>query len=216
MMLWLEAIPTVTGYLAMTEGFMGAADRLHVALRNRSDPKATFIPLFETLNWLVAIDDRLRSEGHEWNERALELMSAVRYIRGRVHHQWAEAFELREDIQLNRCGSAPPRPPPVRATSSMRRRRSTRTGAGAMCPSFRPLTTALRARHGQIRHRPSREARTPGDRASPRRLRDKTLARERRRAVAAAWSYCVLLNDSGSTASRASLRYGISSYWRLK
>jgi hypothetical protein len=79
---------------------MGAADRLHVALRNWTDSNATFIPLFETLNWLVAIDDRLRSEGHEWNERALELMSALRYVRGRVHHQWAEAFELREDLRF--------------------------------------------------------------------------------------------------------------------
>lgn len=81
---------------------MGADDRLHGALRDWRDPAATFIPLFETLNWLVAIDDRLRAEGHIWDPRAGSLLAAFRYVRGRVHHQWAEAFELRNDIELER------------------------------------------------------------------------------------------------------------------
>jgi len=90
-----------TSYLAMTEGFMGAADRLHDALLDWTNPNSTFIPLFETLNWLVAIDDRLRTDGQEWSPMALELLDAIRYVRGRVHHQWAEAFELRDDLRFD-------------------------------------------------------------------------------------------------------------------
>lgn len=93
--------PAPIGWKALTEGFFGADDRLHRALADWRDPERTFIPLFETLNWLVAILDRLRDEGRAYGEQAEALLSGIRYARGRVHHQWAEAFELRADVRFD-------------------------------------------------------------------------------------------------------------------
>lgn len=105
----VTATPGIVSVKTLTEGFLGAHDRLHTALRDWREPASTFVPLFETLNWLVAIDDRLQAEGHHWEGDAAKLIRATRYVRGRVHHQWAEAFELREDVQLDRVwlGVAP-------------------------------------------------------------------------------------------------------------
>jgi hypothetical protein len=53
-----------------------------------------FIALFETLNWLDALVDR--PEVSPRVEAALG--EALKFIRGRVHHQWAEAIEFRHDV----------------------------------------------------------------------------------------------------------------------
>ena len=90
--------PVLIGMKALTEGFMGAYDRLHAALRDYRDPEAVFRPLFEALNWWVAIADRVERDGREWDPRAAGPLVGIRYVRGRVHHQWSEAFELRDDF----------------------------------------------------------------------------------------------------------------------
>jgi hypothetical protein len=97
----MGAEPVVVGWKALTEGYFGSADRLQRALLDWDDPERTFIPLFETLNWLVAIADRLNKEEHTFNPQSEALLRGIRHARGRVHHQWAEAFELRDDVRFN-------------------------------------------------------------------------------------------------------------------
>jgi hypothetical protein len=53
-----------------------------------------FLPLFETLNWAVAIQDFLRERGEPLDHHPL--VSALRFARNRVHHAWAAALEVRE------------------------------------------------------------------------------------------------------------------------
>jgi len=68
----------------------------------KRDPIATFLPLFEALNWAVALDDHVRAHwapegrslGWGWRDRIGNgsEVSAVRFVRNRVHHQWADAL----------------------------------------------------------------------------------------------------------------------------
>lgn len=66
--------------------------------KNEKDPEKLFHCLFETLNWIVAIDDRLRSDKHDdsWfdqyriNGDEGNFIRALRFARNRVHHQWAD------------------------------------------------------------------------------------------------------------------------------
>jgi hypothetical protein len=69
------------------------------------------VPLFEALNWAVSIDLTLEEAGTPLENDPL---SAVRFARNRVHHQWATAFR-RFDVP----------PPPMVVTATGRR------GAGA-------------------------------------------------------------------------------------
>lgn len=70
---------------------------------------AAAIPLFEALNWAVALDERLckdwvpdgkaRQPGWDWpvrltNEADAEAVRGIRFIRNRIHHQWADALRL--------------------------------------------------------------------------------------------------------------------------
>jgi hypothetical protein len=91
---------------AMVFGFRLAVQRFKEAGR-APDPVGAVIPLFEALNWAVALDERLRKDwipdgkrkppGWEWptrltnNEGHAEMVRAIRFIRDRVHHQWADA-----------------------------------------------------------------------------------------------------------------------------
>jgi hypothetical protein len=95
-----ENIQTFT---AMFEGFAQAAQRFDLAIKDR-DSTNTFIPLFEMLNWAVALDERVRKRwcpegkplGWEWREyvHGAEVMSGIQYVRNSVHHQWSDALEL--------------------------------------------------------------------------------------------------------------------------
>jgi hypothetical protein len=52
----------------------------------------TFIPLFETLDWIVAAKVESGLKGRdEW-----ELARAIRFARNRVNHQWANALSLQD------------------------------------------------------------------------------------------------------------------------
>lgn len=92
-------------FAAMFEGYTAATSRFHAAAKTR-DATAAFIPLFEALNWAVALDDRAakhwtpRGEklGLGWREwvRDAEIMAGVRFLRNSVHHQWSDALVLDE------------------------------------------------------------------------------------------------------------------------
>lgn len=92
-------------FAAMFEGYAHATGRFHEATKTR-DPTAAFLPLFEALNWAVALDDRARKHwtpagqplGWEWRKkvRDAEIIQGVRFARNRVHHQWSDALELDE------------------------------------------------------------------------------------------------------------------------
>jgi hypothetical protein len=103
-------------FAAMFEGYAAATARFHHAAELR-DATAAFIPLFEALNWAVALDDRAAKHwtpegtplGLAWRERVrdAEAMQGVRFVRNSVHHQWSDALELDE------TGRAYPRRYPV-------------------------------------------------------------------------------------------------------
>lgn len=95
-------------FSAMTTGFHQALRRFNAASTG-SDPVASAIPLFEALNWAVALDERVRKDwapdgvdnqpGWDWparltNESDAEAVRGIRFVRNRVHHQWADAIRL--------------------------------------------------------------------------------------------------------------------------
>jgi hypothetical protein len=56
--------------------------------------------LFESLNWAVSLDDRLRrDDDNEWATRVDGggVVRGIRYARNCVHHDWASALDLGED-----------------------------------------------------------------------------------------------------------------------
>jgi hypothetical protein len=79
----------------LVEGYVRALTRFR-ASSEQEDKSArdTFLPLFETLNWAVAIQDFLRERGEPLDHHPL--LSALRFARNRVHHTWAAALEVRE------------------------------------------------------------------------------------------------------------------------
>jgi hypothetical protein len=91
----------------MVLGLRMAVDRFKAAARGW-DPIAAALPLFESLNWAVALDERIRKDwmpdgsppiGWDWpkrigNEADAEAVRGIRFIRNRVHHQWADALTL--------------------------------------------------------------------------------------------------------------------------
>ncbi len=90
---------------AMFEGYASATSRFHEAAKTR-DATAAFVPLFEALNWAVALDDRAAKHwtphgeplGLGWRESVqdAEIMEGVRFVRNSVHHQWSDALVLDE------------------------------------------------------------------------------------------------------------------------
>ncbi len=92
-------------FAAMFDGYAAATGRFHEAAKTR-DATAAFIPLFEALNWAVALDDRAAKHwtpagkplGFAWREwvRDAEVMRGVRFVRNSVHHQWSDALVLDE------------------------------------------------------------------------------------------------------------------------
>lgn len=94
-----ENIQTFT---AMFEGFALAVQRFEAAIKER-DATQTFAPLFELLNWAVALDDRACKRwcpegeplGWGWRDRirGAKIMRGVQYVRNGIHHQWSDALE---------------------------------------------------------------------------------------------------------------------------
>jgi hypothetical protein len=80
----------------LARGYIGAYDRLHDAMRG-GDPQTTFVPLFETLSWLDTL--MMRSEVGVRSQDGQKLIDALRFARGRLHHQWLPAIELRDDVR---------------------------------------------------------------------------------------------------------------------
>ncbi len=95
---------------ALTSGYDGAYTRFQEA-KDADDEMAAFHSLFEALDWAHAIDDVIaltwcpRGEvlGYGWRrdpalsgtDELESLMSGLRYVRNRVHHQWADALVSR-------------------------------------------------------------------------------------------------------------------------
>lgn len=99
----------------LTGGYAQAHERFEEAQRN-TDPDLAFFALFEALNWAHAVDDlialtwspRGKVEGYAWRSdpalgggKALaSVMDGLRYVRNRVHHQWADALVMRPGATL--------------------------------------------------------------------------------------------------------------------
>ena len=91
----------IVTFRVLLGGYHQAVERFMAAVDDR-DPIVVFMPLFEALNWSVALDDQARKhwapEGSplDWEWRGLapggEVVDAVRCARNRVHHQWADAL----------------------------------------------------------------------------------------------------------------------------
>lgn len=82
------------------QGFSKACGR-YLAASDSFAHEKSFMPLFEALNWAVALDDRI---GDAWEKKKDKLpgywaewyangptAKGVRFVRNRVHHQWANA-----------------------------------------------------------------------------------------------------------------------------
>jgi hypothetical protein len=86
------------------DGFEQAFERWRTVEFGTHDPIATFIPLFETLEWTACLDERL---GQIWarpgEPRLLEWskdLRGLRWARHRVHHDWAVAVRAVPSIEL--------------------------------------------------------------------------------------------------------------------
>lgn len=96
-------------FRVLHSGYVAAHARFARASK-QGDGIAAFLPLFETLNWAVALEDRIRQhwapEGKpldwEWRERVSggELMQGVRWARNGVHHRWSDALAPSEGFQF--------------------------------------------------------------------------------------------------------------------
>jgi hypothetical protein len=99
----------IVTFRMLHSGYVAAAARFAAAAKQR-DGDASFQPLFEALNWAVALDDRIRAhwapEGKplnwRWRERVpgAELVEGLRWVRNGVHHQWSDALVLSEGFQF--------------------------------------------------------------------------------------------------------------------
>jgi hypothetical protein len=87
----------------LLDGYQQGLRRFQAAASG-TEPESAFLALFETLNWAVALDEVLaeiwrpegKREGFGWRRRVGgEELRAVRYVRNRVQHQWADALWLR-------------------------------------------------------------------------------------------------------------------------
>jgi hypothetical protein len=105
-----ERATSTVPFGAMVTGFRLSVDRFGVAARAQ-DPLAAVIPLFEALNWAVTLDERVKEDwspdgerrrpGWDWparlkGEEEADIVRGVRFIRNRIHHQWADAVSLKD------------------------------------------------------------------------------------------------------------------------
>jgi len=87
---------------AQVTGLRQAVERLDRASA-ALDPVDTFVPLFEALNWVASIDQRIgsiwRPDGERkttWRAKVAHgpQIAAVAWVRNAVHHQWIDALAL--------------------------------------------------------------------------------------------------------------------------
>ncbi|HZJ07048.1 MAG TPA: hypothetical protein VFD59_16460 [Nocardioidaceae bacterium] len=93
----------IVTFRVLLGGYEQAVERFGEASRTR-DPVRVFAPLFEALNWAVVLDDQAREHwapegvplGWSWRTRVEggDFVSAIGFVRNRVHHQWADALTL--------------------------------------------------------------------------------------------------------------------------
>src|SRR5437773_395157 len=77
-------------------GFAHAYDRLRAAIsRHDTSPEEVFVPMFETLHWLVSLDDLAVKSGVTLSADEDDLQG-VRLARNRAGHQWASVLTLRD------------------------------------------------------------------------------------------------------------------------
>jgi hypothetical protein len=98
-----DSTPNTQSFAVMFDGFTQAQKRFQEAAKN-ADGNVAYVPLFETLNWAVVLDDPTRQYwapegkvlGWQWRERVpgAEVMAGVRFARNRAHHQWSDALRL--------------------------------------------------------------------------------------------------------------------------
>lgn len=90
----------IVTFESMMVGFAESLNRLDDVA---GDPIFAYNALFETLNWSVALDDRVGKHwapdgkplGWRWRRRLgpeAEVMAGVRFARNRIHHQWSDAI----------------------------------------------------------------------------------------------------------------------------
>lgn len=98
-------VDNIVTFRVLLRSYEQAVERFVRASKSR-DPVQVFSPLFEALNWAVALDDQARAHwapegtplGWAWRTRVSggEVVNAVRGARNRAHHQWADALTLSE------------------------------------------------------------------------------------------------------------------------
>jgi len=75
----------------LVEGYRRALARFDATADKRDQPMERFIPLFETLNWVIPLmdypDGRLPDD---------DVVTGLRYARNRIHHDIVDALEPRD------------------------------------------------------------------------------------------------------------------------
>lgn len=81
----------------LIDGLRSSLARLDAAMNTvDANVSVTFLPLFEALNWSVALLDYLRK--HERRETPQGRgLRGLNFVRGRVHHQWTDAIDVRQE-----------------------------------------------------------------------------------------------------------------------
>ena len=79
----------VVAFDTLLKGLQAAYERV-LETRMSQSPDDMFIPVFEALNWAVTIGSH--KERRPPNSDLGELFKALRFVRNRVHHQWADAI----------------------------------------------------------------------------------------------------------------------------
>jgi hypothetical protein len=140
-------------------GFDEAHARLSDAISGAEmPPDEAFLPLFEALNWSVALS-RLAADQGVAIAAPEDDLQGLRFARNRVHHQWANALEL-VNITIP--------PPPIRGGGGGRRGgrvvmvRPASVAAWiwldeARLPTGRPDPTGKAAYEGRLQGRPAHE-----------------------------------------------------------
>ena len=90
------ALGYMRAYKSLQKTYSEAYLRLPSTNLDTQAAEDVWAALFEALNWLDAF--RLRPEAAA--QMAPELRDALRFVRGRVHHQFVDAIEFRADVLL--------------------------------------------------------------------------------------------------------------------
>jgi hypothetical protein len=92
----------------LVRGYGEAHDRFLTASQHSDSPEGLYFPLFEALTWAGALEEKVR-------DRSDPLLSAIRFVRNTVLHDWADAVEGRniENPQVVTQGRSGPVAPPL-------------------------------------------------------------------------------------------------------